>query len=130
MTKADASIYAKYGGFATVSAVVIEFYRKVSSSPTLEQYFKNVDMEALLDHQTKFMCQVLGGPANYTGRNLKMAHAKLKITRDAFDEVAGHLKQTLEEGGVEPADVETVIGIVGSVASDIITVDPAASTSS
>jgi hemoglobin len=114
------TLYDKYGGFAAISAIVHTFYDKVLASPTLDPYFQNVDMGGMIDHQTKFLCKVLGGPDNYTGRALEAAHRRLDVTSSAFEEVATLLKQSLEEAGVEPADVATVLGVVGSVRGRIV----------
>ncbi len=114
------SLYDKYGGFATISAVVRRFYDKILASQALRPYFDGVDMARLIDHQVKFLCKVLGGPDNYTGRMLKAAHAHLNITEAAFGDVATLLKQTLEESGVEPRDVDTVLGVVASTRNDIV----------
>ena len=65
------SLYDKYGGFAAVSTVVHTFYDKVVASPRLDRYFADVDMAKLIDHQTTFLCKVLGGPDNYNGRALR-----------------------------------------------------------
>jgi hemoglobin len=114
------SLYDKYGGFATVSVLVRKFYDKVLASKSLEPYFAGVDTERLIDHQVKFLCTVLGGPNNYTGRALEAAHRHLKITPAAFAEVAAHLGSTLTEGGVEPKDVEAILGVVAGAQKDIV----------
>ena len=114
------SLYDKYGGFPTISALVHKFYDKLLNSPTLENYFRGANMERLMDHQTKFLCMVLGGPNNYTGRELGAAHGHLNITPGAFGEVAQHLKTTLEEGGVSAEDVGTILGVVASTQSAIV----------
>lgn len=115
------SLFDKYGGFATVSAVVHNFYDKIVASKTLGAYFDGVDMEKLIDHQTKFMCMALGGPNSYDGRSLEKAHRHLKITQAAFNEVAGYLSDALTEGGMEKADVDAVIALVASHAPQVIT---------
>ena len=48
------SLFEKYGGFATVSTIVRQFYKDVLTSPNLKSYFEDVNMEVLIDHQTKF----------------------------------------------------------------------------
>lgn len=48
------TLYDKYGGFATVSKLVQAFYGKVSESKDLEPYFEGIDVQKLMDHQTKF----------------------------------------------------------------------------
>lgn len=116
----EESLYDKYGGFATVSTLVHKFYEKINATPDLEPYFENTDMERLIDHQTKFLCMVLGGPNEYKGRELKAAHKNLRITTPHFGIVADILQETLEEGGVEDKDVATIMGVVGGTKDDIV----------
>ena len=118
------SLYEKYGGFETVSSIVHTFYDEVRESEQLARYFDRVDMPRLIKHQTVFLCKVLGGPDNYEGRVLAKAHASLHITDPAFDEVVTILKEVLEDAGMEPEDVASVLDVVAG-ARDVI-VDPAA----
>lgn len=115
------SLYDKYGGFSTVGQIVHNFYEKIMDEESLEAYFWDIDMTRLMRHQVDFLCMVLGGPANYTGRSLKDAHAHLNITEEHFNTVAGLLEEALEEGGMEDDDIEAVIGIVASTKDDIVT---------
>jgi hemoglobin len=115
------TLYDKYGGFATVNKLVQALYVKIAESKILAPYFEGIDMQKLMDHQTKFFSGILGGPVEYTGRELKGVHAKMGITEDAFSEVAELLEETLEDMNIEDADVETIMEIVGGVKSDIVT---------
>ncbi len=115
------TLYDKYGGFATVSKLVHVFYEKVLDSDDLAPFFKDVEMKKLMAHQTKFLAHVLGGPDEYTGRQLRAVHKGLEITKPLFDEVAELLAETLEEGGVSDDDVKTIIGIVAGTVDDIVT---------
>ncbi|MFN3198879.1 MAG: group I truncated hemoglobin [Bradymonadia bacterium] len=114
------SLYEKYGGFATISAVVHDFYDKILASDTLKPWFEGVEMSRLIDHQTKFLCSVLGGPEQYTGRQLAAAHRRLSITPEAFDEVAELLVEALEDAGVEDADIQTIAGVVTGAKGDVV----------
>lgn len=114
------SLYDKYGGFSTISALVQLFYHKIGNTPALDHYFENTDMAKLIDHQTKFLCMVLGGPNNYEGRQLAHAHKHLNISNEHFELVGSILKEALEEKGVEAADVETILGVVWGTRGDIV----------
>lgn len=116
------SLYDKYGGFAGISSVVHDFYKRIQGSASLKKFFANTDMDKLIDHQIKFLCKVLGGPDNYDGRGLDRAHKMMKIDDSAFNEVGGHLKGALEAAGVEDKDVQTILGVVESVRGNIVTV--------
>lgn len=117
------TLYDKYGGFATVSKLVQEFYNKLAESEELAPYFAGVDTQQLIDHQTKFFSDILGGPVKYTGKELKIVHASMGITEEAFAEVADLLEETLEDMDVEEGDIETIMEIVAGVKSDIISPD-------
>lgn len=114
------TLFDKYGGFSTVGNIVHEFYEKIMDTESLENYFWDIDMARLIKHQTDFLCQVLGGPASYTGRALKDAHKGLNIVVEDFMTVAEILEETLEEAGVEDSDVEAIMEIVASTKDDIV----------
>jgi hemoglobin len=116
------TLYDKYGGFSTVNKLVQVFYGKVAESENLAPYFEGIDIQKLMDHQTKFFSGIFGGPVEYTGRELKGVHSKMGITEDAFSEVAELLEETLEDMNVDDADIETIMEIIGGVKSDIVTV--------
>ena len=114
------TLFEKYGGFSTVSSIVHSFYKDLQENDKTKHYFENINMEALIDHQTKFISHALGGPAQYTGRTLQGAHAGLQISNEDFDEVADVLRDNLEDAGMEDDDVEKVMGIVESVRPMIV----------
>lgn len=98
----------RYGGFAQVSRIVTSFYDKLLDSPITSPYFANTDMKRLIDHQTRFIATVMGGPASYTNDHLERVHAHLGITEAAFMEAMTLLKEALEEFGVAEEDVQAV----------------------
>lgn len=103
------TLFQRYGGFAAVSKIVMSFYDKALDSDVIGHYFENVDMRRLIDHQTKFVSQVLGGPVTYTDEALKQLHAHLSITDEAFAEMVALFEETLEDFDFEPRDVAYVV---------------------
>ncbi len=108
------SMFERYGGFAKLSKVVMAFYDKVLDSDVIGGYFEDVDMRRLIDHQTKFIAAIMGGPASYTNETLRELHARMKIDRAAFDEMAALLEETLEDFDFEREDIDQIIAAVNS----------------
>ena len=81
------TLYDKYGGFDTFSAVVGNFYQKILDSEEPVPYFESVNMEKLMSHQTQFIATALGGPDKYANVDLQAVHASYKITVPHFNEV-------------------------------------------
>lgn len=106
MTKG--SIFERYGGFAAAGRIVMSFYGRVLDSDVTGPFFDDIDMARLVDHQTKFVASIMGGPAAYTDEALRQLHGHLGITGEAFDEMADLFRKTLEDFGMAEADIETL----------------------
>lgn len=117
----ETSIFDRIGGAPAVSAAAELFYRKVLADPKLSGYFDDVDMEGQVAKQAAFLTMALGGPSNYTGRDLRTAHAPLAgLTDEHVDLVIGHLAATLAELGVAPDDIASAGAVASSVRDDVL----------
>lgn len=119
----NTSLYDVLGGAEPLRVAVDQFYERVLGDPHLVQYFDCVDVTRVKRHQVLLLSQVLGGPAEYSGRALGEAHAHLNISGPDFDRVAGHLVGTLQDLGVDFTVIDAVEGVVASVRPDIVRVD-------
>lgn len=115
------SMFERYGGFANVSKVVMAFYDKVLDSDIIGHHFEDVEMSRLIDHQTKFIASVMGGPAAYTDDALHRMHAHLKIDKVQFDEMNALLEETLEDFDFEQKDIDEIMAHIKARAPYIIT---------
>ena len=102
------SMFYRYGGFANVSKVVSSFYDKALDSPLLSPYFENVEMPKQIEHQTKFIASLMGGPASYSNEELERVHSRLNINEAEFQEMIELLKETLEDFDFEESDIAAV----------------------
>lgn len=69
-------------------------------------------MKRLIDHQTKFIAYLLGGPADYTSERLQQLHSHLKIKGPDFDEMKEILDGTLSDHGFEDPDRQTIMDTI------------------
>lgn len=116
-----ASIFEKYGGFRSISRIVMTFYEKALESDQIGDYFADVDMARLMDHQTKFISSLLGGPASFSDERLRQVHATMGISHADFDEMGSLLAEALEEHGMNAADIATVSGAIEARRAIIVT---------
>lgn len=105
----EQTLFEKYGGFSKVSKVVLAFYDTLLDSDDIGPFFDDIDMSRMVDHQTKFIASLLGGPASYTDNQLKQLHSHLAIENSHFDELKVVLKETLESHGFGATDVGAVL---------------------
>lgn len=117
------SLFNRIGGEGAVNAAVDIFYRKVLSDSSISNFFDSTDMAAQHQKQKSFLTMAFGGPNNYSGQDLRAAHAPLvaKGLNDShFGAVAGHLQATLQELDVAPALIDEVMAIAGSTHDDVL----------
>ncbi len=119
----NSNLFERIGGAAAVDAAVDLFYRKVLSDDTVSDYFDDVDMDSQRAKQKAFLTMAFGGPNEYSGDNLRDAHAQLVkrgLNDKHFDAVATHLQATLEELDVANDIVSEVMSIAGSTRDDVL----------
>ena len=114
------SLFEKYGGHETVSALVDQFYERILADDRIKHFFDKTPMERQRRHQTAFISQVLGGPEVYKGLNMRKAHARLDLNEGHFKAVAEHLQATLTAAGVESEDIQMIMGQVAGLKADVL----------
>lgn len=117
------SLYEQLGGQPAVEAAVDVFYRRVLNDDRISDFFTDVDMDRQIGKQKAFLTMAFGGPHNYTGVDMRKAHAPLVsrgLNDGHFDAVAEHLRTTLEELGVEQALIDQVLAIAGSTRNEVL----------
>lgn len=119
------SIYEKYGGFKTISRIVITFYEMALDSDQIGDHFADVDMPRLIDHQTKFVSSLLGGPASFSDDRLEAVHRSLGISHADFDEMAVLMSDALAEHGMSPEDIQTTVSVIEGKRAIIVSKDAA-----
>jgi len=113
-------LFEKYGGLRTLRAVIIDFYDRVLDSDVVGQFFEDVDIAKLIDHQTKFFTSILGGPAEFADQRLANAHRHLHVTHIHFDEIVRILADTLADADFEKNDVNITLSAVEARRSLIV----------
>jgi hemoglobin len=120
---AEPTYYEQVGGGPAVQKLVEVFYERVWSDPQLAGYFLSADRERLKVHQARLIASVLGGPKDYTGRELAEAHQGLHITNADYDRVVEHLVASCGQLGVPEHIITAVGGVVAEVKPAIATGD-------
>jgi hemoglobin len=121
------NLFQKYGGTATVSRIVADFYREILTRSHLKSYFDGVPLQKLIQHQVRFMSQVMGQvPGAYNGRAMDEAHQRLNISDAHFAEVAQILENVLRKAGMEPADLLKIMAAVAGLQSAVVRAVPQA----
>jgi len=116
------SVYESIGGAAAVDAAVDIFYRKVLADDLISGFFDTVDMDGMRTKQKAFLTMAFGGPNEYTGKDMRTAHAGMNLNEDHFNAVATALVGTLKELDVPQVHIDEIVNIALSVKDDVLNV--------
>ena len=106
-----------------IDAFVDLFYRKVLGDDRINGFFRGIDMDAQSAKQKAFLAMAFGGPANYTGKDLREGHRHLEaggLNAGHFDALAGHANATLEELNVPPDLKSEVMAVLESGRPEVL----------
>ena len=123
LNTANATLFEQLGGEGAVNAAVDIFYRKVLMDDRINCFFEGVDMDKQAVKQKAFLTMAFGGPANYSGQDMRNGHAKLVemgLNDSHFDAVVENLAITLTELGVSDALIGQVAAIAETTRVDVL----------
>jgi hemoglobin len=107
-------------GRVKLTQLVSSFYSDVLHSTLLAPYFEEVSIEGLIEHQTRFMAMVMGGPPAYTRLEIQDAHRRFGITEHAFDEMLRLLEKSLVSFEVDLEDIAQVMSRYRDMQSSVV----------
>jgi hemoglobin len=117
------TLYEQLGGAAAVDKAVDLFYRRMLADDRVARFFDDVDMDRQAAKQKGFLTMVLGGPNNYTGRDMRTGHAHLVargLDDSHVDVVIEHLGAVLQELGASSDQIAQVAALANSVRDDVL----------
>jgi len=122
----DKSLYDRLGGKKAITAVVDEFVSRVAADDRINHFFKLTasDPERLASFKGKLVdqiCQATGGPCQYTGKDMKTAHAGMGISDADFNALVEDLSGALDKFKVGAKEKSELLGALGAMKSDIVT---------
>jgi len=120
------NLYERLGGAYPISVVVDDFIERLlvngtlNANPAIHDARERVPKQGLKFHVTTLVCQATGGPCQYTGRDMKSAHAHLSITEPQWQAMLSDFRATLDKFHVPAAEQNELVAIVNGTKTDIV----------
>lgn len=105
-----------------VKAILVLSLEDATLKPKLARADKKLDIKAFEQSLIEYISSVTGGPLKYTGKNMKAAHAGMKITDDEFNAMGAIVEKVLKSNNVDSADIQEFMAILESTRKDIVEV--------
>lgn len=128
-TGEDKSLYERLGGLPAISLVVSDFMDDFIADPVIManpsvRERKTPDAAPYIKFQvTTLVCQLTGGPCEYTGLDMREAHDGLAVTAEEWDRMGAIFAETLASHAVPERETEELFALLGPTRDDIVVVD-------
>ena len=119
----ESTLYERLGGLDAITAVVEKFRDTVAADDRINLKFARTDLGRLTKMLIDQVCEATGGPCHYGGRDMKEAHAGMKVTRGEFDALVADLVRTLKEFKVPGREQSELLAILGPLKGEIVEVN-------
>ncbi|MBL8949475.1 MAG: group 1 truncated hemoglobin [Myxococcaceae bacterium] len=113
-------LFERLGGKPAIEAVIDDFLGRVAKDERINAGFAVGDVPRLRQRLVELVCAGTGGPCTYSGRDMKSAHAGMRITNAQFDALVGHLVATLDKFKVPAQEKGELLGILGPMRGAIV----------
>jgi hemoglobin len=117
------SLFERLGGKGAITAVVDDFSARCAGDSRINAKFARTDIPRLRSMLIDQVSEASGGPAKYTGRDMKTAHLDMSVTTGEFNALVEDLVATLNKFGVGKPEQDELLGVLGPLKSDIVEVD-------
>jgi hemoglobin len=117
------SLYQRLGGYDAIAAATDDLLARLQSDPQLRDYWKG----ASTNNQRKarqlivdFMAEAAGGPAYYTGRDMKTSHVGMHVDASDWEAFMRHAAATLDHLAVADREKAEVLAFFASLRDDVV----------
>lgn len=121
-TAQDKSLFERLGGLDAITAVTDAFIANVVADTRINGKFGKSDTKRLRLHLIEQLCQVTGGPCEYTGESMPKAHKNMKVTEGEFNALVEDLVAALNKFNVPEKEKNDLLGILGPLKAQIVEV--------
>lgn len=116
----SAPLYERLGGKPAIVAVVDDFVGNIAGDARINGRFANANIPRLKSMLVDQICAGTGGPCRYAGRDMRAAHAGMRISDAEFGALVEDLVRTLDKFKVPEREKKELLGILGPMKGDIV----------
>jgi hemoglobin len=118
---ADDSMYREFGGQNGIAKLVDDFLGVWQEDARINGVLKDADVERLGFLLKQQFTQLTGGPAVYSGRDMKKAHEDLGLRNADFNAVAEDLQKAMDKNNVPVRTQNKLLAKLAPMQHQIVT---------
>ena len=117
----DDSLYRGLGGKDRIVKIIDVAMTKWLTDPRILDEFDNINIERLKSRISDQICQIAGGPCQYTGRDMYASHKGLHLNQAKFNALAEDLQLAMDELEIPFSTQNRLMALLAAMQRDVVT---------
>ncbi|MES2933221.1 MAG: group 1 truncated hemoglobin [Pseudomonadota bacterium] len=113
--------FQELGGKEGIAKIVAVFLPIVLADARIKDSFKDADLDRLGALLAEQFCQLSGGPCSYSGKDMREAHAEMKISNAQFNALAEDLQLAMEQQGISASAQNKLVAKLAPMQRHVVT---------
>ena len=123
MNSGDLSLYKRLGGYDVIASIIDNLFALMRADARFSRFGAGRSLDSRKRAQqltVDQICSLSGGPCYYMGRDMKTAHAGLRITEEEWQANIELTKQSLQNQGVAEREQTEFLAIFERYKNEIV----------
>ncbi len=114
------SLYQQLGATAGLEQLVDGVLVEIERDPQIAHHFKDTDIVRFRRLLIEQLCQLSGGPCQYTGATMQESHTGFAITPADFDNLVNHFIKVMSAQQIPVTTQNALLAKLAPMYSDVI----------
>lgn len=94
------TLYEELGGMPAIETVTGNFIREIGYNEQIARHFAESDLDRFYEKMVEHLCDISGGPCEYSGESMLVVHEGMDITEAEFNATVDLLINAMNRSGV------------------------------
>ena len=117
----SAALVAAFGGREGIAQIAAHTVELSEADPRIAAIFKAHDLVRLKRTLGEQFCYILGAGCDYSGRDMRTAHADMGVTKADMNALVENLQAAMREAGVPFAAQNRLLARLAPMTRDVVT---------
>jgi len=113
-------LYQQLGAGAGLEKIVDGLLLEIEQDQQIVHHFRDTDIERFRKLLIEQLCELSGGPCQYSGASMQESHTGFKITQADFDNLVRHLMKVMETLEIPITAQNQLLGLLAPMYGDVV----------
>lgn len=113
-------LYQQLGQLAGIEQIVDGLLREIEQDQQIVHHFRDTDITRFRKLFIEQLCELSGGPCQYSGATMQESHTGFQISQADFDNLVRHLMKVMQEQNVSISAQNQLLGLLAPMYGDVV----------